>query len=129
MQSAVGGFSLINAMNLRRRRDAFRHALRGLGTFAGRGVHPRLQLAAAGCTVGAGFWLKLSAGEWMAVVLCIALVLVTEAVNSALEELADELTLERRARLRRAKDMAAGAVLLAALASLVVAGIIVGQRL
>lgn len=129
MPSATGGFLFADTMNLRRRLDAFRHALRGLGTFAGRGVHPRLQLVAAGSTVAAGFVLKLTAGEWMAVVLCIALVLVTEAVNSALEELADELTLERRPRLRRAKDMAAGAVLLATLASLVVAGIIVGQRL
>ncbi|MGE9294637.1 MAG: diacylglycerol kinase family protein [Puniceicoccales bacterium] len=116
-------------MKLRPRLDAFRHALRGLATFAAHGCHPRLQIVAASVTVIAGFILKLSAGEWMAVVLCIALVLAAEAFNSALEELADEVTLERSPRLRRAKDMAAAAVLICALASLAVAAIIVAQRL
>lgn len=60
---------------------------------------------------------------WMAVVaLCIALVLLLEMVNAALEYLMDRVHPDYSVEIKFAKDAAAGAVLLASLASLVVGG-------
>ncbi|MGH7337754.1 MAG: diacylglycerol kinase, partial [Myxococcota bacterium] len=58
-----------------------------------------------------------------------ALVWVAEAFNSALEALADAVHPERDARVGRAKDTAAGAVLVAAIASAVIGALVFGPRL
>lgn len=108
---------------------SFVHAARGIRDFIRTGANARLQLLAAVVAVGGGIALGLSANEWIAVVLCIGLVLAAEAFNTALEELADEVSLERRPRIRRAKDMAAGAVLLTALTATTVALIILARHL
>lgn len=62
--------------------------------------------------------------EWVAISLCIGGVFVAEAVNSAVEALADRVTGERDEAVKHAKDLAAGAVLLMALTDVVV-GLIV----
>ena len=54
---------------------------------------------------------------WAALVVVIAMVLVTEIVNSSLEALADHLHPSEHPSIKIAKDMAAGAVLLASLAA------------
>ena len=61
--------------------------------------------------------------------LAIALVWVAEAANTAIEALGDAISLERNPRIRQAKDIGAGAVLLAAIAAVVVAAIVFGPRL
>lgn len=71
-----------------------------------------------------GFRVHLNATEWIAVVFAMSLVWMAEALNTAVELLADEISEEKRERLGRAKDVAAGGVLLAALGALVV-GVIV----
>jgi diacylglycerol kinase (ATP) len=63
------------------------------------------------------------------VTVCIGMVLSAEAMNTALEQLADEVTEERKERIRRVKDMAAGAVLISSIASVVVALLLVSKRL
>ncbi len=52
---------------------------------------------------------------WALMLLACALVLVTELLNTAIEELADHLHPARHPAIGRAKDMAAGAVLVASL--------------
>ena len=86
----------------------------------------------AGITVTvvlAGVWLHLTAGEWVAVFLCIGMVLAAEAFNSAIERVADYLTTERDDRIRDIKDLAAGAVLLCAIAAATVGCIIFLQHI
>lgn len=74
--------------------------------------------------IAAGFIFSISRMEWCAVVLCIGGVLMAEAVNSAIEALADKVSPERDPLIGRAKDIAAGAVLLFVIAAVVV-GLIV----
>jgi diacylglycerol kinase (ATP) len=58
---------------------------------------------------------------WSAIVIIvIALVLATELTNTALEAMIDRLHPERHSEIRAAKDMAAGSVLLASIAAVVV---------
>ena len=66
---------------------------------------------------------------WAIGVLAIGLVLVAELLNSALETLADRLHPERHPEIRSMKDMAAGAVLIASITALMIAGIYLVSRL
>ncbi len=59
--------------------------------------------------------LVISASDWRWIVLAIGLVWVAEALNTAVEQLGDAISLERDPRIGFAKDVAAGAVLVAAL--------------
>jgi len=109
--------------------EAFRVAVAGLGNMVVTQRNVRIHLVLAALVVILGIVLKLALWEWAALGLTIVLVLVIEALNSAVEALVDLVSPERRSLARRAKDLAAAAVLLAALFSLVMAGILFMPRL
>ncbi|MHB1078991.1 MAG: diacylglycerol kinase family protein [Prosthecobacter sp.] len=67
---------------------------------------------------GLGLWLNLATWEWCVVLLAVGLVLAAELLNTAIEVLADRVSKEREEPIRLAKDAAAAAVLVAALAAL-----------
>lgn len=83
--------------------------------------------AAVVCALAA--WLRVRPIEWAILVVVIGLVLAAEAVNTALEAAVDLLSPEIHPRARAAKDSAAGAVLIAALAAVVVGLLILGPPL
>ncbi len=105
--------------------------------YAGRGIlvlvltqgNALIHLAATVAVITAGFFFKVTAGEWAALVLSMAAVWIAEGLNTAIEALADCITQENDPLIRRAKDVAAGAVLIAAMAAAVVGGIVFGPRL
>ena len=107
------------SFRLSERIRSFRHAFCGIGTVIHTQHNSWIHLLATVSVVALGFYESLDPMEWCVIVLAIALVWVTEAVNTAIEFLADEISLERREGIGRAKDVAAGAVLLAALVSIV----------
>lgn len=71
-----------------------------------------------------GILLKISLTEWMICILLFGLVIALEYVNTAIESVVDLVTSEYKEKARIAKDTAASAVLVAALASVVVGLII-----
>lgn len=71
-----------------------------------------------------GVLFRISAVEWMFCILCFALVLGAELFNSALESVVDLVSPGYHKLAEDAKDMAAGAVLVCAIFSVVV-GLIV----
>ena len=111
------------------RLESFRHAGRGLAhvvrTQHNAWIHLTLTLAAVALGVG----LAISPLEWCAIVAVIGLVWVAEALNTALEALADAAVPERNPKVGVAKDAAAGAVLLAAVVAAVVGLIVFAPRL
>lgn len=85
----------------------------------------KIQAACAVAAVLAGLWLDLSGGELALVLAVIGLVLAAEMLNSAIERLSDVVIGgEPDPRIRQIKDMAAGAVLVAAVISLLVGMVI-----
>ena len=114
---------------MKKRIESFGHAFRGIHDFIFSGANQKIQLFAAFTIIALGSALGFTAGEWIAVTICIGMVLSTEAMNTALEELADEVTEEKRESIRRVKDMAAGSVLITSLVSVIVATIIVFNKL
>jgi len=74
----------------------------------------RLHVLAAMDVCGAGFLLKITAADWRWLIACIALVWFAELINTAFEYLCDLIHPTFSASVKRAKDIAAGAVLVCA---------------
>ena len=81
----------------------------------------KTQVVAAVAVFGVLLWFEATPAWWAIVALTVAFVLGTEAVNTALEGLADHLHPEQHSAIKAVKDCAAGAVLLASVAALAVA--------
>lgn len=98
---------------------SFGHALRGLAVFA-RQPNARIHLVAAALVTGLGLALRVTAAEWCALALAMALVLSAEALNTAIELVVDMVQPEWHALARDAKDVAAAGVLLCSLGAVAV---------
>ncbi len=104
--------------------DSFRSAFSGLGHGLRTQRNLRIHLALAALAIIAGLLLGLSAVEIAVVVALISLVLAMELLNTALEALVDIVTPEYHPLAKRAKDLAAAAVLVTALGALVVGALL-----
>lgn len=102
---------------LQRRWNSVLNACRGGRWLIATQPNARVHLVATLLVGGAGAALRITPGEWLLLGWSIALVWMAEAFNTALEFLADEVSLERRDRLGKAKDLAAFAVLVTSLAA------------
>jgi diacylglycerol kinase len=107
-----------------READSFACAFRGIAALLKSEVHARIHLAATVGVLALGWWSDINAGEWMAVVLSIGLVWTAEALNTAIEYVADLAHPDEHPEVKKLKDLAAAAVLFASVAAFVV-GLIV----
>ena len=107
-----------------RLRECFSDAWRGLVSVFRSEVNFRVHLAILFVIVLAGFFFRLDGGEWVAVLVVAALVVVAEVFNTALEYLADAVHPEADPGIGMAKDASAGAVLVAAVAASAVGAIV-----
>jgi len=107
-------------MILIRRLQSFVYALQGLTCLLRTQPNARVHLLAALLACAAGVYFGLSRAEWLWIAAAITLVWSAEAFNTALEQLADALHPERHPAIGRAKDLAAAAVLIAAMGAAVI---------
>ncbi|MFV0469819.1 MAG: diacylglycerol kinase family protein [Dysgonomonas sp.] len=110
--------------SIKKRLQSFVYAFAGLKTLFKEEHNARIHVVVAVVVIVLGLLFHISAMEWLAVLLCIALVFSLELINSAIENLADYTSPDKNDFIRRAKDMAAAAVLVSAMVSVVV-GIII----
>ncbi len=71
-----------------------------------------------------GFYFNLTPTEWMFQIFAIGLVLCTEGLNSAIEGIADFIHPDFHSKIGYIKDVAAGAVLFAAITAIIIAALI-----
>ena len=112
-----------------REAESFACAFRGIAALLKNEVHARVHLAATVAVLALGWWLDINAGEWMAVVLSIGLVWTAEALNTAIEYVADLAHPDEHPEVKKLKDLAAAAVLFASITALVVGLIVFGPHL
>jgi diacylglycerol kinase (ATP) len=108
---------------------SFRCALRGVRHTLLSQHNAWIHAVATVAACGLGLLLGLSKLEWCAIVLAIAGVWTAEAFNTALECLCDVASPEFHPRVEMAKDMAAGAVLFAAVGAAVIGLLVFGPPL
>jgi diacylglycerol kinase len=104
--------------------QAFRYAARGILMFFRSERNGAIQLIIAVSTLMAGVFLHISTQDWIHVIMCIGAVFTAEMLNTALEKLCDMIRPEQDPRVRDIKDLAAGAVLVTAIASAAIGGMI-----
>lgn len=108
----------------KRLRHSFQYAFSGIADMLREEPNARIHCIVTVLVIAAGFLLRISATEWLAVAFAIGLVISAEAFNTAIERLADVIQPEQDERIRDVKDLAAAAVLLCALAAAAVGLII-----
>lgn len=109
--------------------NSFRYAFAGLICLLRTQPNARIHLAISGVVVVVGLWIGLPARDWAVIALTIGLVWVAEAFNTALEAAVDLASPGRHPLARVAKDIGAGAVMLAAITSVVVGLLLLGPPL
>ncbi len=97
---------------------SFSYALRGIGTVFKEEFNARVHLLAALVVVVLGFVLKVSSWEWIILILVMGGVFTMELINTSIEKLADLYSTELNPKIKKIKDLSAGAVLVASITAL-----------
>jgi diacylglycerol kinase (ATP) len=103
---------------------SFYHAIRGVLRMIRCQHNAWIHTAATVLVVGAGLLFRVSPADWCWIILAISLVWTAEALNTAFEFLADAASPEFHPLVHDAKDVAAGAVLITAVAAVIIGTII-----
>ena len=109
-----------NSFSVQARARSFVYAGRGLRTMLLSQHNARIHAAATFAVIAAGVALQVSRLEWLCLILATVSVWTAEALNTALEFLCDVASPEFHPLVEKAKDVAAGAVLLCAIGAALV---------
>jgi diacylglycerol kinase (ATP) len=114
-------------------KDSIRKNIRSYG-FALKGIRAlfaennfKIQLLAAVVVIALGFSLAISLLHWLILLGCIGMVLMAEAMNTAIEKLCDYLHPEQHPAIGKVKDIAAGGVLIIAIIAALIGGLVFWQ--
>lgn len=106
---------------------SFVYAMKGLRVSIRGNRNLIVQSGIALITIGAGFLFHISPIEWCIILLMIAVVIGFEMINTAIENLVDLVTLERKPLAGKIKDIAAGAVLFASIIAVII-GLVIFRK-
>jgi diacylglycerol kinase len=131
MQAGCGGskpgfgihpyLSPMNSQNyLQRRMRSFGYAFKGIAVLFGSQAHAKIHFVATLLAIGLGIGVGLQAVEWALLAIAITMVWVAEGINTAIEFVVDLASPDHHVLAGKAKDVAAGAVLLASFGALAV---------
>lgn len=110
--------------SIRKRIKSFTYAFNGIKLIISSQHNAWIHIVATVLAISLGFFFKITSTEWMFVILAIAIVLASETINTALEFLVDFISPEYNEKAGMIKDIAAGAVLICAIAAAVIGVII-----
>ena len=103
---------------------SLKYALRGMWLLVSTEHSIMVQIAIAIVMTLIGWWLDISATEWILQILAIGLVLVAESLNTAIEKICDFIHPDYDTRIGFIKDISAGASTFAAIAAIIIGLII-----
>lgn len=109
---------------IRARLSSFRYAFRGLIVVCKNEPNFLIHIIAAVAVIVLGFVFQISRPEWIAIILCIGFVFFAEILNSSVENLTDMVSPHANKKAGTIKDIAASAVLIAAITAALTGSII-----
>ncbi|MDZ5470947.1 diacylglycerol kinase family protein (plasmid) [Bacillus sp. 31A1R] len=109
--------------------DSFKHALTGIFSAILHERNIQIHLVISFVVVVLGLFFRITPIEWILISFAIGGVISLELVNTAIERVVDLVTEEYHPLAKQAKDIAAGAVLIYALLSVIVGFIIFFPKL
>jgi diacylglycerol kinase (ATP) len=107
-----------------RRLKSFKYAFEGIQYVALTQRNFQVHVIVALSVTFLGLWLRVSKIDWLFIILSVALVWTLEIINTAIEVLVDFVSPEFHPIAGKIKDIAAGAVLISAIAAAVLGSII-----
>jgi diacylglycerol kinase len=105
--------------------SALKTAILGIRELFSESRNARIQLFVFLLVLIVGFFVRLTINEWLWIIGASSAVFALEAVNTSIELLADVYTLEFNEKIKRVKDIAAGAVLIASIFAIIVGAFII----
>lgn len=105
--------------------DSWKNAFSGIWYVIKTGTNSKVQIVIALVVIGLGLFFKVSIMDWLFLVFAIMVVFIAEVINTAIEETVNLVTKEFNPIAKIAKDVAAGAVVLSAINSVIVAILII----
>jgi diacylglycerol kinase (ATP) len=114
---------------MHKRIQSFFYAFRGIFSLIISEKNAWIHTLATITVCSAGFYFGLTKVEWCFITVAIVTVWTAEAFNTALEHMADALSSSHQPLIASAKDIAAGAVLISALGSVIIGVLIFGPYL
>ena len=110
--------------DIKDRMKSFAYAFNGLVTLIKTQHNTWIHLIASVIIIVLGIIYELSKLDWALLIFSITLVWMAEALNTAIEFLADAVTREFHPLIEKAKDVAAAAVLITALSAIAIAALV-----
>lgn len=107
-----------------RRLKAFVYAFKGLVILIRTEDSIKVHFFVTVIAIIMGFFFNINPTEWILQLLAIGLVIVTESLNTAIEKIADYINPNFHLKIGEIKDIAAGAVIFAALIAVIIGVII-----
>ncbi len=104
--------------------NSFKYAFTGIATSFKTEQNMKIHILIMILVIIAGIVLKISSLDWIILVIMFALVISGELFNTVIETVVDMITMEKNEKAKIAKDVAAGAVLVLAIGSVIVGLII-----
>ena len=110
--------------SIKKRLRSFRFAIIGIKNLIINEHNARIHLTALLVVIGLGLFFKLELMEWVAITIVSGIVILTELINTAIENLADIVEPKWNEKIGKIKDYSAGAVLVSAIVSVIVGSVI-----
>ena len=98
-------------LTLKSRLKSFSYAFSGFKIFIKNEPNARIHFLICIGVITLGFILHINSMEWILILICIGLVISTEAINTAIEYIADFISPQRHEQIKKIKDISAFAVL------------------
>ncbi len=99
---------------------SFKYAINGIWTAFKDEPHLKFHFSVAFAVVILSIMLKLTREDWAIIVLTIGMVIGLELTNTAIEEIVNSFTPDTHPAAKKAKDVAAGAVLIASVTAVII---------
>lgn len=115
--------------SIKNRLKSFVYAFHGIGLLIKTQHNAWIHLFATLVVICVGLYFKVSGLEWALLLFAIIIVWLAEALNTAVEFLGDSITTEQHSLIGKAKDIAAGGVLIAAIGAVLIGIIVFGSYL
>lgn len=112
------------AFSLTARVKSFRYAFAGIAVLIKSQHNAWIHTLATILVIGCGLFFQINPVEWCLIILAILAVLVSEALNTAIEFLCDATSPAPHPLIKKTKDVAAGAVLISAIGAAIIGSII-----
>lgn len=109
--------------------SSFKFGFQGIASAAARERNMQIHIVISVFVLVAGLVFSISKYEWIAILLCIGGMIALEMLNTAIERTVDMYTKEFHPLAKQAKDIAAGAVLIFAIVSVIIGLIIFIPRI